>query len=116
MSITLIKSLYQRADSKRKKVLYETFKDTFHSPYSCNQTVLSINEALGEEIIKIADVKYIREKIMNKKQKVLKKATSISNQTSTTDISEEIAKSVQNFNLQNSEEKNSDFSNKFLNK
>jgi hypothetical protein len=120
MNKNLIKSLYRRGDPKRKKVLYETFQNLFHSSFSYEQTVLCINEELGESFITHADVKYIREKfvkdkIRDKKQ-TLNKHLQHERTPQTTEILEEIAQEISDIRVQKATEQNQDFYNKFLNK
>lgn len=117
MDKALIKSLYQRGDPKRKKVLYQAYQQVFHAPYSYEQVVLTINEDLEEEIISYADVKYIREKFVNGKSK--KKTAIHLPQTEIVatpkGIFEEIAQEVAEKDKQKVNQQNQDFLNKFLN-
>jgi hypothetical protein len=118
MDKNLIKSLYQRGDPKRKKVLYQTYQQVFHAPFSYEQVVLTINEDLGEDIISFADVKYIREKFVSEKKK--QKADYLFSEKeimpTPKGIFEEIVQEVAEKNQQKVNEQNQDFLNKFLKK
>lgn len=117
MNQALIKSLYQRGDPKRKKVLYQAYQQVFHAPYSYEQVVLTINEDLKEEIISYADVKYIREKFVNrkKKQKTAIHLPKTEIVAAPKGIFEEIAQEVAEKDKQKVNQQNQDFLNKFLN-
>jgi hypothetical protein len=120
MDKDLIKSLYQRGDPKRKKVLYEAFQNLFHSSFSYEQIILSINQELGESVVIHADVKYIREKFVKdkkkNKQQMLNKCLKSEDTLQTIGVLEEISQEVSTIRVQKITDQNQDFYNKFLNK
>lgn len=74
MDKELIKQLYSRGDSKRKKVLYEVYKDLFLQKLSIEFTAKQLNEYLGEELVSIIDIKYIRRHFVRGQIQDFKKA------------------------------------------
>lgn len=74
MNKELIKQLYSIGDSKRKKVLYEVYKDLFLQKLSIEFTAKQLNEYLGEELVSFIDIKYIRRHFVRGKTQDLKKA------------------------------------------
>lgn len=52
--------LFQKADVKRRRKLYEYFASIFDSQNSYVITIEMLNEKLGAQVISAADVKYIR--------------------------------------------------------
>ncbi len=52
--------LFQKADVKRRRKLYECFADIFDSQNSYVITIEMLNEKLGAQVVSRADVKYIR--------------------------------------------------------
>lgn len=75
MDKELIKQLYSIRDSKRKKVLYEVYKDLFLQKLSIEFTAKQLNEYLGEELVTIIDIKYIRRHFVRWKSQDLKRIT-----------------------------------------
>lgn len=75
MDKELIKQLYSIGDSKRKKVLYEVYKDLFLQKLSIEFTAKQLNEHLGEELVSIIDIKYIRRHFVKEKMQDLKNVT-----------------------------------------
>ncbi len=53
-------NLFEKKDSKRKRMLYHNFKEIIDYPISLLAVVDIINKALGKELIKVTDVKYCR--------------------------------------------------------
>lgn len=76
MSKELIKQLYSIGDSKRKKVLYEVYKDLFLQKLSIEFTAKQLNEYLGEELVSIIDIKYIRRHFVRGQTQDFKKTAS----------------------------------------
>jgi len=52
--------LFQKADVKRRRKLYECFASIFDSQNSYVITIEILNEKLGAQVVSAADVKYIR--------------------------------------------------------
>jgi hypothetical protein len=52
--------LFQKADVKRRRKLYECFASIFESQNSYVITIEMLNEKLGAQVVSRADVKYIR--------------------------------------------------------
>jgi hypothetical protein len=52
--------LFQKADVKRRRKLYECFAGIFDSQNSYVITIEILNEKLGAQVVSWADVKYIR--------------------------------------------------------
>lgn len=52
--------LFQKADVKRRRKLYECFAGIFDSQNSYVITIEILNEKLGAQVVSAADVKYIR--------------------------------------------------------
>lgn len=52
--------LFQKADVKRRRKLYECFAGIFDSQNSYVITIEMLNQKLGAQVISLADVKYIR--------------------------------------------------------
>ncbi len=52
--------LFQKADVKRRRKLYECFASIFDSQNSYVITIEMLNEKLGAQLVSRADVKYIR--------------------------------------------------------
>jgi hypothetical protein len=77
MDKELIKHLYSIGDSKRKKVLYEVYKDLFLQKLSIEFTAKQLNEYLGEEMVSIIDIKYIRRHFVRGQVQDFKKIASI---------------------------------------
>jgi hypothetical protein len=80
MSKELIKQLYSIGDSKRKKMLYEVYKDLFLQKLSIEFTAKQLNEYLGEELVSIIDIKYIRRHFVRGQMQDLKKKESITSE------------------------------------
>ncbi len=76
MNKELIKQLYSIGDSKRKKVLYEVYKDLFLQNLSIEFTAKQLNEYLGEELVSIIDIKYIRRHFVKGKTQDFKNTAS----------------------------------------
>ncbi|GGN13939.1 hypothetical protein GCM10010967_57720 [Dyadobacter beijingensis] len=55
-----LRYLFQKADVKRRRKLYECFSDIFDSQNSYVITVEILNDKLGASVVSRADVKYIR--------------------------------------------------------
>jgi len=52
--------LFQKADVKRRRKLYECFPSIFDSQNSYVITIEILNDKLGAQVVSAADVKYIR--------------------------------------------------------
>lgn len=76
MDKELIKQLYSIGDSKRKKMLYEVYKDLFLQKLSIEFTAKQLNEYLGEELVSIIDIKYIRRHFVRGQMQEIKKTVS----------------------------------------
>jgi hypothetical protein len=64
---TILLRLYARKDPKRKRMLYDLFKDTISMHASLSMIAELINQDLGEkDLIKAADVKYCRHYFLGK--------------------------------------------------
>lgn len=65
MEITkeLVLKLHERKDPKRKRMLFELYRDLFTSNMSAKFLVDVINEKLSIEAVSLYDVKYIRAKM-----------------------------------------------------
>jgi hypothetical protein len=65
MEITkeLVLRLYERKDPKRKRMLFELYRDLFASNMSARFLVDVINEKLSTEVVSLYDIKYIRAKM-----------------------------------------------------
>ncbi|WP_342086170.1 hypothetical protein [Dyadobacter sp. OTU695] len=65
MEITkeLVLKLCERKDPKRKRMLFELYRDLFTSTTSARFLVDVINEKLSTEVVSLYDVKYIRSKM-----------------------------------------------------
>jgi hypothetical protein len=55
-----LRYLFQKADVKRRRKLYECFSNIFDSQNSYVITVEILNDKLGASVVSRADVKYIR--------------------------------------------------------
>lgn len=65
MEITkeLVLKLCERKDPKRKRMLFELYRDLFTSTMSARFLVDVINEKLSTEVVSLYDIKYIRAKM-----------------------------------------------------
>lgn len=65
MEITkeLVLKLYERKDPKRKRMLFELYRDLFTSTMSARFLVDMINEKFSTELVSLYDIKYIRAKM-----------------------------------------------------
>lgn len=65
MEITkeLVLRLCERKDPKRKRMLFELYRDLFTSNMSARFLVDVINEKLSTEVVSLYDIKYIRAKM-----------------------------------------------------
>jgi hypothetical protein len=67
MNKEILLRLYARKDPKRKRMLYNLFKDTMSMSASLSMIAELINQELGEkDLIKAADVKYCRHYFLGK--------------------------------------------------
>ena len=67
MNKEILLRLYARKDPKRKRMLYNLFKDTVAMSASLSMIAELINQELGEkDLIKAADVKYCRHYFLGK--------------------------------------------------
>jgi len=67
MNKGILLRLYVRKDPKRKRMLYDLFKDTISMNASLSMIAELINQELGEkDLIKAADVKYCRHYFLSK--------------------------------------------------
>ncbi|WP_026629436.1 hypothetical protein [Dyadobacter alkalitolerans] len=61
MNRNVLLRLYERKDSKRKRLLYDLFKDTIAMSASLSMIADLINQELGQkDLIRSADIKYCR--------------------------------------------------------
>jgi hypothetical protein len=65
MEITkeLVLKLHERKDPKRKRMLFELYRDLFTSNMSARFLVDIINEKLSTDAVSLYDIKYIRAKM-----------------------------------------------------
>lgn len=65
MEITkeLVLKLYERKDPKRKRMLFELYRDLFTSTMSARFLMDVINEKLSVQAVSLYDIKYIRAKM-----------------------------------------------------
>jgi hypothetical protein len=85
MEITkeLVLKLYERKDSKRKRMLFELYRDLFTSSVSAKFLVDVINEKLSIQSVTLYDIKYIRTKMKKwgEKQMPVQKSEKLETQT-----------------------------------
>ena len=72
MNRGILLRLYARKDPKRKRLLFDLFKDTIAMHASLSMIAELINQELGkEDLIKANDIKYCRHYFLNKANSVV---------------------------------------------